>query len=100
RLLRRVLTELWRDDSSRSLGDLPLQLTQHTLDHFGQVSEPGQVRDVLLTEERKFRELVQRGRSVLARLDPAGSLTGPDYQYLHETHGLPPELVADLLGGS
>ena len=82
---------------SRSLDDLPLQLTQHTLAHFGQRSDPGQVRDVLLAEERKFRDLVTRGRSVLARLYPAGRLTEADYQYLHETHGLPRELVTGLL---
>ena len=97
RLVRRALTELWRDDSARSLDDLPLELTQHTLAHFGQRREPGEVRDVLLAEERKFRDLVSRGRSVLARLYPAGSLTDADYQYLHETHGLPRELVTDLL---
>jgi alanyl-tRNA synthetase len=97
RLVRRALTELWRDDSARSLDDLPQQLTQHTLEHFGQQRQPDQVRDVLLAEERKFRDLVSRGRSVLARLYPAGRLTEADYQYLHETHGLPRELVTDLL---
>jgi alanyl-tRNA synthetase len=98
RLVRRVLTELWRTDSSRSLSDLPLQLVQHTLDRFGQPREPGVIRDVLLAEELKFRELGSRGRSVLTRLYPDGGLTQADYQFLHETHGLPPELVADLLG--
>jgi alanyl-tRNA synthetase len=98
RLVRRALTELWRGDSSRSVADLPLELTQHTMDHFSQPGDPGQGRDVLLAEERKFRDLISRGRSVLARLYPAGGLTQADYQYLHETHGLPPELVADLLG--
>jgi alanyl-tRNA synthetase len=98
RLVRRALTELWRGDSSRSVADLPLQLTQHTMEHFREPGDPGRVRDVLLAEERKFRDLVTRGRSVLARLYPAGGLTQADYRYLHETHGLPPELVADLLG--
>jgi alanyl-tRNA synthetase len=97
RLVRRALTELWRSDTTRSLDDLPLPLIQHTLDHFGQRSEGGKARDVLLAEQRKFRDLVTRGRSVLARLYPAGSLTEADYQYLHETHGLPRELVTDLL---
>jgi alanyl-tRNA synthetase len=98
RLVRRALTELWRGDSSRSLGDLPLPLVQHTLEHFGQRPEPGQVREVLLAEEQKFRGLMSRGRSVLARLYPAGGLSQDDYRYLHETHGLPPDLVAELLG--
>jgi len=97
RLVRRALTDLWRTDGSRTLSDLPLQLVQHTLDQFGQPGDPGQVRGVLLAEERKFRDLVSRGRSVLARLYPDGGLTQDDYRYLHDTHGLPPELVADLL---
>jgi alanyl-tRNA synthetase len=98
RLVRRVLTELWRSDGSATLSDLPLQVVQHTLGHFGQRADPGQVRDVLLAEERKFAGLMSRGRSVLARLYPGGNLTESDYQYLHATHGLPPELVIELLG--
>jgi alanyl-tRNA synthetase len=99
RLVRRVLTELWRSDGSRSLADLPLPVLQHTLDHFGQSADPGQVREVLLAEERSFAGLVSRARSVLTRLYPGGSLTESDYRYLHETHGLPPELVTELLPG-
>ena len=52
---------------------------------------------VLLSEEAKFRELLTRGRSLLPRLYPSGQLTESDYQYLHETHGLPRELVAELV---
>jgi alanyl-tRNA synthetase len=99
RLVRRVLTELWRSDGSRTLADLPLPVLQHTLDHFGQPADPGQVREVLLAEERSFAGLVSRGRSVLTRLYPGGNLTESDYRYLHETHGLPPELVTELLPG-
>jgi alanyl-tRNA synthetase len=99
RLVRRVLTELWRSDGSRTLSDLPLPVLRHTLDHFGQPADPGQVREVLLAEERSFAGLVSRGRSVLTRLYPGGSLTESDYRYLHETHGLPPELVTELLPG-
>jgi alanyl-tRNA synthetase len=99
RLVRRVLTELWRSDGSRTLADLPLPVLQHTLDHFGQPADPGQVREVLLAEERSFAGLMSRGRSVLTRLYPGGNLTESDYRYLHETHGLPPELVTELLPG-
>jgi alanyl-tRNA synthetase len=52
---------------------------------------------VLLSEERSFAGLMARGRSLLTRLYPQGNLTEPDYRYLHETHGLPPELVIELL---
>ena len=57
------------------------------------------MRSVLLAEERRFRQLLTRGRSLLARLYPSGSLTEADYRYLHDTHGLPRELVLDVLTG-
>ncbi len=97
RLVRRVLTELWRSDGSRTLADLPVPVLEHTLDHFGQPATPGQVCEVLLAEERSFAGLMSRGRSVLTRLYPGGNLTESDYRYLHETHGLPSELITELL---
>jgi alanyl-tRNA synthetase len=100
RLLRRVLTELWRADpgSPVTLGDLPGELVQETANRFGQPTELAEVRSVVLAEERRFRQLLTRGRSLLSRLYPSGSLTEADYRYLHETHGLPRELVSAVLG--
>jgi alanyl-tRNA synthetase len=97
RLVRRGLTELWRDDSYRTLSDLPQSLIQDTLSRFGQDVPPRLVRDVLVAEERKFGGLLSRGRSLLQRLYPEGQLTEQDYWYLHDTHGLPRELVTDLV---
>jgi alanyl-tRNA synthetase len=99
RLLRRALTLLWRDDSSRSVGDLPSMLIEHTLDRFGQGTELSLVRDVLGGEQRKFGDLLVRGRKVLSQLTSPSQLTETDLRYLHETHGLPPELVTELLSG-
>jgi alanyl-tRNA synthetase len=99
RLLRRALMALWRDDSSLTLGDLPPELVQHTADRFGQVIEVTLVTDVLTAEERKFRALVRRSRPLLRRLYPSRTLTQQDYEFLHDTHGLPRELVIDLLDG-
>jgi alanyl-tRNA synthetase len=101
RLLRRALTELWQADpgSPLTLTDLPVELVRETADRFGQASEPVLMRSVLLAEERRFRQLLTRGRSLLARLYPSGSLTEADYCYLHDTHGLPRELVFDVLTG-
>ncbi|MFE1029600.1 alanine--tRNA ligase-related protein [Streptomyces sp. NPDC058818] len=96
RLLRRVLTVLWRDDPSRGLGDLPDELVSHTLDHFRQEEEPGHVRRVLLEEERRFGQLMERGRKVLARPRFRGPLGDEDFHYLHDTHGLPRDLVVSL----
>ncbi|MER0444042.1 alanine--tRNA ligase-related protein [Streptomyces sp. Edi4] len=100
RLIRRVLTTLWEADSSRTLGDLPGELFQHTLGHFGQSRLPGEVREVLLDEERRFTRLLERGRRVLSQPRFSHGLDEEDYHYLHDTHGLPRDLVRGLRGGS
>jgi alanyl-tRNA synthetase len=99
RLLRRSLTTLWHGEggSSLTLGELPPDLVHHTAGQFGQVIESSVVTGVLAAEERKFRELVTRGRSLLRRLYPSGRLTGEDYEFLRETHGLPREIITELL---
>ncbi|MES4891257.1 alanine--tRNA ligase-related protein [Streptomyces sp. NPDC096012] len=96
RLVRRLLTVLWRDDPSRSLEDLPDELVGHTLDRFRQDVGPGGVRRELLAEEQRFAGLLRRGRQVLARPRFRGPLTDDDFRYLHDTHGLPRELVVSL----
>ncbi len=97
RLVRRALTALWRADRSLSLTELPAALIADTAERFGQSVDSPAVTGVLLSEEAKFRELLTRGRSLLPRLYPSGRLTEADYQYLHETHGLPRELVGELV---
>ncbi|MFG2616905.1 alanine--tRNA ligase-related protein [Streptomyces sp. NPDC048507] len=96
RLVRRVLTVLWRDDPSRSLGDLPPEPVGHTLARFRQDVPPGEVLRMLLDEERRFRRLLEQGRHVLARPRFRGRLDEEDFRYLHDTHGLPRELVTSL----
>ena len=99
RLVRRALTALWRGDggSSLTLRDLPPDLVQHTAGRFGQDIESSQVTDVLTAEERKFRDLDSRGQTLLGRLYPSRRLTEGDYEFLRDTHGLPRELVTELL---
>jgi alanyl-tRNA synthetase len=97
RLIRRVLTTLWRSDSSRTLFDLPIHLFEHTLEHFKQQSDVGGVREILLNEENRFETLLQRGRRVVSRQRTRGPLTDEEYGYLYDTHGLPPDLVVGLL---
>lgn len=98
RLLRRVLTTLWRVDDSRTLAVLPPDLISGTLSHFGGHADPRVIQDVLAREERQFRGLLLRGRKVLTGF--TRPLTPDDLRYLHETHGLPPDLVRGLLGES
>jgi alanyl-tRNA synthetase len=97
RLLRRALTLLWRPDSTRTLDDLPTSLVEQTLTQFGQPRGSGPVREVLRGEERRFASLLTRGRKVLGQLGSGRKLTEADLRYLHQTHGLPPELVTELL---
>ncbi|MGD6742478.1 alanine--tRNA ligase-related protein [Streptomyces sp. BH106] len=96
RLIRRVLTVLRREDPSSTLGDLPVELIRHTLDHFRQDVDPSYVRQVLLDEELRFDRLLERGRKVLSRPRFSGPLDEDDLHYLHDTHGLPRELVLNL----
>jgi len=97
RLLRRSLTVLRRHgDGSLSLAELPDDLVADTADRFGLQVEPFDVRQVLLSEERKFAELLQRGRSLLPRLYPSGRLSEDDYEFLFQTHGLPRDVVSEL----
>jgi len=97
RLTRRLLTTLRRDDPSRTLSDLPMELVEHTLDHFRQSVGTGPVREILLGEEERFTQLLERGRRVLSRPEFRGPLGEEHYRYLHDTHGLPRDLVAGLL---
>jgi alanyl-tRNA synthetase len=97
RLLRRVLTILWRQNGG-PLEDLPLDLYTHTLDHFGQLTDrdfgtPERVRKVVLDEQHRFTRTLERGRKVLSRWPTGRQLDEDSLRYLHETHGLPRELV-------
>jgi alanyl-tRNA synthetase len=97
RLVRRSLTALWSGgDSSLTLWDLPSDLVTDTGERFGQAIDPSVVHAELHSEERKFRDLLRRGRSLLGRLYPSGGLTEDDYEFLRDTHGLPRELVTEL----
>ncbi|MEW2390975.1 alanine--tRNA ligase-related protein [Streptomyces venezuelae] len=97
RLVRRLLTVLWREEhGSRGLGDLPDELLRHTLDHFRQDMDPGDVRVLLLDEEQRFRRLLERGRRILAQPRFRGPLDEERLRYLHDTHGVPRDLVLGL----
>jgi alanyl-tRNA synthetase len=97
RLIRRLLTILWRGDDSRTLSDLPEELFRHTLDHFHQGEVLSLVRCILIDEEIRFSNLLERGRRIISHDRFQKTLDQSDFDYLHETHGLPRELVLSLL---
>jgi alanyl-tRNA synthetase len=68
--------------------DLPL---------LSEVLPDSSVDECVATEEQRFAALLARGRKVLAQFGSGRPLTEADLAYLHQTHGLPPELVTDLL---
>lgn len=97
RLLRRSLTSLWRVSPSCTLSELSAVPIDHTLGQFGLRCGEEDVRRVLLDEERRFRSLVARGRRVVSDELTKGPLDETRLRDLHETHGLPRELVLGLL---
>ena len=97
RLIRRVLTHLWRDDPSRTLLDLPSEPIASTVEHHGLSMDPLYIHDVLVYEERRFGALLRRGRPLIERLLLRGPLTDDDFHYLHDTHGIPRDLVEEVL---
>jgi len=99
KLIRRALTAMWREDRTRSLDDLPTTQITHTATRFGQTPDVAAVRALLRDEERRFAGLLGRGRKVLARFGPDRPPTSDDLAYLHDTYGLPPDLVTELVAG-
>jgi alanyl-tRNA synthetase len=97
RLVRRVLTILWRVDPGYGVGDLPDGPVEDTLRHFDQTVHCGHVRDVLSEEQERFRRLLELGRRVVSRRLSRGPLREEDFRDLHETHGLPRDLVTTIL---
>jgi alanyl-tRNA synthetase len=97
RLIRRALTILWRTDDSRTLSDLPMELFEHTSKHFHQGEVLTLVRRMLIDEEIRFCNLLERGRRILSHERFHKTLDDSDFEYLHETHGLPKELVLSLV---
>jgi alanyl-tRNA synthetase len=98
RLVRRVLTLLWSQDPL-PLGNLPLELYTHTLERFGQLTgvDGGvtveHVREIILDEQQRFTDMLERGRKLLSRRPRGEVLDDKTLQFLHETHGLPREIV-------
>jgi len=97
RLVRRALTVLWRDDPDRSLTELPDDPFRDTGRRFRLDPDLPRLRAVLADEERRFRGLLLRGRPLVDRVRARGPLTDRDYHWLHDTHGLPRDLVDGLL---
>ena len=97
RLLRRGLTELWNTRPDLGVPDVPDEVIGSTLGHFGSRLGVTDVRDVLEGEQRRYRSLLERGRRVVQRHLRGRRPTREDYRYLHDTQGLPRDVVDRLV---
>jgi alanyl-tRNA synthetase len=75
-----------------------MELFEHTSRHFHQGEVLSLVRRILIDEEIRFSNLLERGRRILSHERFQKPLDDGDFEYLHETHGLPRELVRSLVG--
>lgn len=98
-LWNHVSMRYWRhpDGSLAPLRDLPAELIRETGERLGMRIDRQQVGEVLAGEEQKFRQLLRSGSALIGRLYPDGQLTERDFEFLRDTHGLPPEIVSELV---
>ncbi len=97
RLVRRVLTTLWVVDPTYTLMDLSSEPIEHTVRRFGLNHDVTEIRRVLVGEEERFQRLVTRGQRLVSKELGYGPLDDDRLRDLHETHGLPRDLVLGLL---
>lgn len=98
RLLRRSLRTIRQGDVHGSLSELPPELIDDALGWFDLDSTGRQlVEQVLVDEEQRYFSTLRRGRQEVSRLRRQGELGEPEYSWLWETHGLPREVVDDVV---
>lgn len=99
RLMRRALGAIRAVRPDGSISDLPDELVESTIDWFRlRGTDVAGVRLVLADEERRYRAALRHGRLEVARLIRRGErITERDYHWLWETHGLPRDIVDEVL---
>jgi len=98
RLIRRVLRTVRGVDRNGSLRQLPRELVEPTLEWFGLRSvHPERIMRVVRDEELRYDQALARGRREVSRLLRRGGIGRPEYEWLWDTHGLPHEIVDEVL---
>lgn len=101
-LIRRALRHLWRLGIGRSLAEIVSAQIEYWRGDFPEYAEvKDEVLDIIDHEERRFRETLQQGKRALERA--ASELKAKGFKELpvnvlielYESHGLPPEVVAE-----
>ncbi len=101
-LIRRALRHLWRLNLAKPLSEIvAAQIELWKSDFPDYVEVRDEILDIVDFEERRFRETIQQGKRALRRLADElrakgrAELPVEKLVELYDSHGLPPELVAE-----
>ncbi len=93
-VIRRALKQLWRIGGEVDLAELVEKQIEFWKDSFPQLEDNRDyVLDAVSHEERRYRETLDKGSSLVRRLLKKKSITLDDLIMLYESHGIPPDLV-------
>lgn len=101
-LIRRALRHLWKLELESSLSDVILmQLSEWERDFPEYVNLKDEIVDIIDYEEKRYKEALSHGRRVVERVlrelasKGATEVSREKLVELYESHGLPPDLVAE-----
>ncbi|MEM0458246.1 MAG: alanine--tRNA ligase [Thermofilaceae archaeon] len=103
-LIRRALRHLWKLRIEKPLAEIVARQIRHWSLDFPEYREiEDEIIDIVSYEEKRFLETLQQGKRTLARLARELKAKGRSelpanlLAELYESHGLPPEIVAEEL---
>ncbi|MCE4606410.1 MAG: alanine--tRNA ligase [Desulfurococcales archaeon] len=96
-VIRRALRQLWKMKIEVPLQDLVEMQITYWKDSFPQLEESKEyILDATAYEEDKYRETIRKGMSIASKIVSKGrKITINDLVKLYESHGIPPDLIAD-----
>ena len=94
---RALLQQSVSDDVQRALDQLPDDFRTAVILCDMQGLSYKEIAEIMECPVGTVMSRLFRGRKLLAQLGPGRPLTEADLRYLHQTHGLPPELVIELM---
>lgn len=103
-LIRRALRHVWRLRIDKPLAEIVALQVKHWSQDFPEYVEiEDEIADIIGYEEKRFLETLQQGKRTLAKLAKElkvkgyNELSTDQLVELYESHGLPPEIVAEDL---
>ncbi len=96
-VLRRAARQLWSLNRDVSLSDLVEMQINYWRRSFPQAVEArGYIIEVVELEEKRFKDLLARGRKIVLKEVRKGRITLEDLVRLYDSMGIPPEVVAEI----